>query len=262
MAIFDSDGVTIHYEVFGDGSPIVLVHGFTSSLQDNWVLTGWVKRLLSQGRRVVALDCRGHGESAKPHAPEAYGGENMAQDVLRLMDHLDIDRAELFGYSMGAGIAAYLLAHHRERFTSVILGGIGPGGTISNVFRSDGGERAQGIADALLAEDPSQITDPTGLGYRAFAERDPRNDVKALAACALGEVAPKPIDHADLADVDIPVLIVNGANDDLAGYPGELTDAIPGVRLVLIPDRDHVTVVPDPRFKEAIPSFLGEEAAE
>ena len=78
MAVFDSDGVTIHYEVFGEGPPIVLVHGFASNLQDNWVLTGWVKRLLDQGRRVVALDCRGHGESAKPHDPEAYAGGAMA----------------------------------------------------------------------------------------------------------------------------------------------------------------------------------------
>jgi pimeloyl-ACP methyl ester carboxylesterase len=247
---FDSDGVKIHYQTFGQGKPIVLVHGFASSLEGNWVATKWVETL-QPVRQVVALDCRGHGQSDKPHDPEAYGGENMAQDVLRLMDYLNIAKADLFGYSMGAGIAIYLLVHHRERFTSVILGGIG------NVFQSTGGERARVIADALLARDASQITDPVGVVFRAFAELDPNNDLEALAACALR--VREPIDRADLADVDIPVLIVDGGNDVLARNPDELAAAIPGARLVIIPDRDHLTVVPDPRFKEEVLGFLEQQ---
>ena len=188
-------------------------------------------------RQVVALDCRGHGQSDKPHDSEAYGGENMAQDVLRLMDHLSI--------------AAYLLAHHRERFTSVILGGIG------DVFQPVGGEFGRVIVDALLAKAPSQITNPVGKVFRAFAELDLNNDLQALAACA-GRVR-SPIDRADLADVDIPVLIVDGGNDVLARNPDELAAGIPGARLVIIPDRDHLTVVPDPRFKEEVLGFLEQQ---
>jgi pimeloyl-ACP methyl ester carboxylesterase len=226
------------------------VHGFSSSLKGNWVATNWVETLQPL-RRVIALDCRGHGQSDKPHDSEAYGGENMAQDVLRLMDYLTIAKADLFGYSMGAGIAAYLLAHQRERFTSVILGGIG------NVFESVSGEGSRVISDALLAKDPSQISSPVGKVFRAFAELDPNNDLEALAACA-GRVR-EPIDRADLADVDIPVLIVDGGNDVLATNPDELAAGIPGARLVIIPDRDHLTVVPDPRFKEEVLAFLAQQ---
>jgi pimeloyl-ACP methyl ester carboxylesterase len=246
---FDSDGVKIHYETQGEGKPIVLVHGFASSLQGNWVITKWVETLQPL-RRVVALDCRGHGQSDKPHDPAAYGGENMAQDVLRLMDHLGIAEADLFGYSMGAAIAAYLLAHHRERFTSVILGGIG------NVFETAGGGAAV-VADALLADDISSVTDPVGRAFRAFAELNPNNDLKALAAVM--QRPRQPIDRADLAGVDIPVLIVNGANDVIVGSPDEVAAAIPGSRMVKIPDRDHITVVPDQRFKDEVLAFLREQ---
>jgi pimeloyl-ACP methyl ester carboxylesterase len=244
---FDSNGVTIHYETFGDGKPIVLVHGFASSLKGNWVATNCVETL-QPIRRVVALDCRGHGESDKPYEPEAYGGENMSRDVLRLMDHLNVAEADLFGYSMGAGIAAYLLAHHRDRFTSVIMGGIG------NIFQSTRGEAAQVINNALLAEDPSTIKNPVAAAFRTFADLNPNNDLKALAACAMR--TRQPMDPADFADVDTPVLIVDGEDDVLATNPGDLAGAIPGARLVMIPDRDHLTVVPDPRFKEEVLAFL------
>jgi pimeloyl-ACP methyl ester carboxylesterase len=244
---FDSDGVKIHYETFGQGKPIVLVHGFTSNLDGNWVRTGWVETL-EPVRWVVALDCRGHGQSDKPHDPDAYGDENMSQDVLRLMDHLNISKADLFGYSMGAGIGTYLLAHHRDRFTSVVLGGAG------NTFQFSGSVFGRVIADALLAKDPSQITNPVAALFRAFAQLDPNNDLEALAACALRLLSP--IDPADLAKVDIPVLIVDGANDVLARNPDQLAAAIPGARLVIIPDRSHLTVVPDPRFKQEVLAFL------
>jgi pimeloyl-ACP methyl ester carboxylesterase len=251
MASFDSDGVTIHYEVFGDGPPIVLVHGFASNLQDNWVLTGWVKRLLDQGRRVVALDCRGHGESAKPHDPEAYVGGAMAGDVIRLMDHLEIDRADLMGYSMGGGVALDLIMRHPQRFRRVVLGGVG-GGT-------RGPAESSAIADALAADDPSPVSDLVARGFRQFAEQR-GNDLKALAACIRrGRGRPGP---EALAAISLPVLVAVGEKDDLVGRADTLADAIPGARLVTVSDRDHLTVVPDGRFKEAILAFLGDESAE
>jgi hypothetical protein len=99
--IFKSNGVPIHYEVFGEGEPIILVHGFASSLKGNWVTTSWIDTLRPV-RKVIALDCRGHGQSGKPRDPKSYGGHEMEDDVVGLMNHLDIQKADLFGYSMGA----------------------------------------------------------------------------------------------------------------------------------------------------------------
>lgn len=246
---FDSAGVKIHYETWGEGYPIVLVHGFATNLKGNWVDTGWVKTL-QPVRRVVALDCRGFGESDKLHDAAAYEGDTMPQDVLNLMDYLGIEKTDLFGYSMGAFISAGLLARHRVRFTSVILGGVG------NVFAGLPVETSRAIADALLAEDPSQITDLTGKLFRAFAKLDPNNDLRALAACC-GHVG-DPIQPADYAGVDIPVLILNGGNDAVAANVNQTAAGIPGAKLVTIPDTDHLTVVPDQRFKDTVLAFLKE----
>jgi len=247
---FDSGGLKIHYETWGEGYPIVLVHGFASNLKGNWVDTGWVETL-RPARRVVALDCRGFGESDKPHDSVAYEGDKMPQDVLNLMDYLGIGKADLFGYSMGAFISAGLMARHRVRFTSAILGGVG------NVFAGLPADMNRAIADALLAEDPSQITDLTGKLFRAFAELDPNNDLKALAACC-GHVG-DPIRPADYTGLDIPVLVVNGGNDAVAANVNQTAAGIPGAKLIMIPDTDHLTVVPDQRFKDAVLAFLKEQ---
>ena len=248
--MFDSDGVSIHYEVFGQGKPVILIHGFAASLEVNWVSTGWIEAL-TPIRQVVGLDARGHGLSDKPHDPQAYAGDEMQNDVIRLMDYLNIDQADLFGYSMGAQISLRLLVSHPSRFTSVVLGGVGDFAWRRSGDSSSGfGSR---VAEALLAEDPSTITDPIAKAFRAFAESF-NNDLQALAAYM--QAARPGIDGDELARVALPVLIVNGEADTLAGSPDELAAAIPGARLVKIPERDHLTVVPDPRFKEAVVQFL------
>src|SRR5205085_1309992 len=114
--IFDSAGTPIHYEVMGQGGPIVLVHGFASSFDTNWRNTGWVEFLTNHAFQVIGLDLRGHGESGKSYDPKAHRIELTAGDVLGLLDHLSIAQADLMGYSMGAGIALYLAMHHGERF--------------------------------------------------------------------------------------------------------------------------------------------------
>ncbi len=248
MPVFDSDGLSIHYEVSGEGPPIMLVHGFASSLQDNWVQTGWVKRLSSDGRRVVALDCRGHGESGKPHDSAAYAGEAMADDVIRLMDHLEIARADLMGYSMGGGIALDLILRHPQRFHRVVLAGVGA--------VSRGAPASSAIADALAADGTPAASDAVARRFREFAQQR-GNDLRALAACIRrGRSRPEP---EALASITLPVLVVVGEKDDLVGRADSLVNAIPGARLVTIPDRDHITAVADPRYKEAVLGFLGED---
>jgi pimeloyl-ACP methyl ester carboxylesterase len=117
MPSFRSDGVEIAYSVHGEGDPILLIHGFASSAKVNWIDTGWVSTLVRDQRRAIVFDNRGHGNSGKLYDPACYGAPTMAEDARGLLDHLEIARADVMGYSMGARIAAFLAigAHRRSR---------------------------------------------------------------------------------------------------------------------------------------------------
>lgn len=245
MSAFDADGVKVRYEVWGEGDPIVLVHGFASNLSGNWVTTGWVD-LLSKTRRVIALDCRGHGESDKPHDPGAYGTSTMARDVIRLMDEVGIASTDLVGYSMGAYIALQSLLRHPDRFRKVVLGGIGSP-------RSAAARARPNVVEALLAEDAASVRDPVGNAFRVFAEAN-KNDLRALAACMRADR--EPVTSEQLAQIANPVLVVVGAGDDVIAEPEELASAIPGCEFVSVRGRDHLTVVGDRRMKDAVVAFL------
>ncbi len=120
---FDSAGVKIHYVVQGKGEPVVLIHGLHSSAQMNWGMEGIID-LLAKDFQVIALDCRGHGQSGKPEAEGEYGVK-MVEDVARLLDHLKIGKAQIVGYSMGGMIAVKFIVTHPERTKSAVLGGMG-----------------------------------------------------------------------------------------------------------------------------------------
>src|SRR6202034_3261604 len=109
----------------GQGEPIMLVHGFASNKEVNWVYPGWVTALTRAGRRVIALDNRGHGQSTKLYEPAAYHSAVMAEDVRALMDHIGLPRADVMGYSMGARITAFLALAHPDRVRAAVLGGLG-----------------------------------------------------------------------------------------------------------------------------------------
>jgi pimeloyl-ACP methyl ester carboxylesterase len=121
---FDSNGIKIHYIEKGRGAPVVLLHGFTGSATRHWEAPGVISALETAGYRVIAMDCRGHGESGKPHDPGLYGLE-MVGDVIRLLDYLKIDRAHVVGYSMGGAIANQLLIRHSPRLITITLLGAG-----------------------------------------------------------------------------------------------------------------------------------------
>jgi len=229
------------------GAPVVLVHGFASHLRGNWEQPGWID-LLARKYRVVALDCRGHGESGKPHDRMAYTAEEMTGDVIRLMDHLGLQRSLLMGYSMGGSIALQLALNFPKRFRAVVLGGVGGG---AGGMGTPG--RAESIVRALLAEDKKSITEVVPKTFREFAERN-GNDLKALAACMS---RPRPEANLDaLKAISLPMMIAVGTNDTLVGDPQLLARSIPGCELVLLEGRDHLSAVGDKRYKEAVTRFF------
>lgn len=242
----------IHAEAFGEGRPIVLVHGWGLDSRRNWVDTGWVDALLPM-RRVVLMDVRGHGRSEKPRTRGAYTYRAMSEDVLQVMDDLGLASADLLGYSMGSFMGAALLGSHPHRFTSMVLGGIGD-------ETDDSAARCTVIADALRAEDAATITDVVARAYRAFVDLDPTSDREALAVAAL-DMWPDghPVDLLGPApaDADVPVLIVNGSDDHpYVDTADRLVEALPRATHVVIPGADHLTAVADLRFKEAAVAFL------
>src|SRR5262245_55988189 len=125
MPSFHSDGVRIAYWDGGVCEPSLLIPGFTFNVMTNWIDPGWMSTLAASGRRVIAFDNRGHGQSEKLYEPERYGAPVMAEDARRLLDHLGIERADVMGYSMGARISTFLMLKHPDRLRSVILAGLG-----------------------------------------------------------------------------------------------------------------------------------------
>jgi pimeloyl-ACP methyl ester carboxylesterase len=248
MLSFDSDGVGIAYSDEGEGEPILLIHGFASNVAANWGDVGWIGALAAAGRRVIALDNRGHGQSEKLYDPSCYGAPSMAEDARRLLDHLGIARADVMGYSMGARIVTFLLLAHPERVRSAILAGVG-----INLVRGMVGSGP--IAKALEAPRLEDVSNDTARSFRAFAEKT-GSDLKALAACMRGpreKILPE-----DLARIRIPVLVATGSEDVIAGSGQDLASLIPGAQLLEITGRDHMKAVGDARFRQGVLDFLTE----
>jgi pimeloyl-ACP methyl ester carboxylesterase len=248
MKLFGHDGVEIAYLDAGKGEPIVLVHGFASNAAVNWVYPGWVATLTKAGRRVLALDNRGHGASTKLYQPAAYRTDLMAEDVRALLDHLDLPTADVMGYSMGARIAAFLTVAHPTRVRSAILGGLG-------IHLVQGAGLPVAIAEAMEAPTLADVHDAFGRMFRAFAEQT-KSDLKALAACIRG--SRQTLTREQLAAIRAPLLVAVGSKDFVAGSPHELAALIPGARALEIPGRDHMLAVGDPVFKECVLTFLAQ----
>ncbi len=248
MPRFTHDDAEIAFLDQGEGEPIVLVHGFASTKEVNWVFPGWVTTLTRAGRRVIALDNRGHGESTKLYDPAAYHTSIMAEDVRALLDHLGLGRADVMGYSMGARITAFLALAHPERVRSAVLGGLG-------IRLVDGVGLSETIAEALEAPTLADVSDSTGYMFRAFAEQT-RSDLRALAACMRG--SRQTLSRSEVGRFAVPVLVAVGSDDPVAGSPEQLAALIPGAQVLIIPGRDHMLAVGDRAFKAGVLEFLAQ----
>ena len=250
MPVFHHGPVELAYLDEGQGEPIVLVHGFGSSKEVNWVQPGWFATLKGAGRRVIALDNRGHGQSTKLYDPAEYHTTKMAADVRALLDHLGLPRADVMGYSMGARIAAFLALAHPDRVRSMVLGGLG-------MHLIDGVGLPESIAEALEAPSLDDVTDPQGRMFRAFADQT-RSDRRALAACIRG--SRQVLTREQAASIQTPTLIAVGTKDPIAGSAEELAAVMPNAKALPIPDRDHMLAVGDKVFKAGVLQFLQENA--
>jgi len=250
MPSFRNGDVEIAYLDEGHGEPMVLVHGFASNKEVNWVQPGWVSTLTRAGRRVIALDDRGHGQSTKLYDPADYHTDLMAGDVAALIAHLKLGRADVMGYSLGSRISAVLAVRHPDSVRSLILGGVG--GRLVDVagLHSD-------VAAALEAPSIDDVTDRQGRAFRLFAQQT-KSDLRALAACLRG--SRQPLQREELATIRVPVLVAAGTRDDIAGSPHELAKMMPRGLALEIPNRDHMVAVGDKVFKAGALEFLKERA--
>jgi pimeloyl-ACP methyl ester carboxylesterase len=246
MPSFRHGEVEIAYLDEGAGEPVVLIHGFASNKEINWVQPGWVSTLARAGRRAIALDNRGHGASTKLYDPADYHSLRMAEDAIALLDHLKLERADVIGYSMGARITAFAALHFPDRVRSAVLGGLG-WHLVDNVGLYEG------IAEALEASSIADAVSPKAAMFRAFAEQT-KSDLKALAACIRG--SRQTLSPEELGKIRVPVLVAVGTNDDIAGSCHKLADAIPGAQALDIPGRDHMLAVGDRVFKQGALEFL------
>jgi pimeloyl-ACP methyl ester carboxylesterase len=258
MQTFSSDGVRIAFidegpsggpsgsPSEGTADPVLLIHGFASSVRYNWREPGWIAFLVKHGFRVIAMDNRGHGESGKLYDPKDYGAALMAEDARRLLDHLGLPRADVMGYSMGARISAFLALAHPQRVRSVVLAGLA-----GNMVRPMAGSGP--IAHALEADSIDDVTNATARTFRAFADKT-GGDLKALAACIRG--TREPLTREMVGGIACPVLVVAGGDDVIAGPADDLARLIPGAQALTVPRRDHMRTVGDRVYMEGVLDFL------
>lgn len=240
------DGMKIAYAVEGEGSAMLLAHGFASTHRVNWVATGWTKALVHAGYRVIMPDMRGHGESGRSHDRADYTLSAMAGDLVALLDHLGEPGADLMGYSMGAMVALVAAMEAPERFDRIIAAGVGA--RLLDPDRDPGP-----VVEALLASDPSTVTNKGALLFRVFADQNGQ-DREAIAACFEAVRALFPVEG--LSRISRPVLVVAGETDVQAGDAAPLAARIPAARAFTVPKRDHMKTVGDRAYKEAVLKFL------
>jgi pimeloyl-ACP methyl ester carboxylesterase len=248
MPSFVSDtGLSLAFDDVGQGEPILLVHGFASNRQTNWIGPGWYDMLTKAGRRVVAVDLRGHGASDKPHEAVAYDESLMARDAIALATHLGLDRPDYMGYSMGGFIGVSAAAQAPDLWGRIVLAGIGQNYTSSTVVDP------RDIAEGLLAPSLDVVRGAVPRQFRRFAESS-GNDLKALAACMLRPR--RSLNAQDLVHVRNRVLVITGERDTISGPPEPLAALFPRGECALIPGRDHMTAVGDKAYKASVLEFL------
>lgn len=263
-AVFDSNGVEIHYVSAGEGEPVVLLHGWMSDV------SMWGRldtNPATEQYQLIAVDLRGHGKSDKPHDPEQYGAE-MAEDVVRLLDHLELKKAHLIGYSMGAIVAGKIAATHPDRVLSIVYGGQTPILTHDvNAVKVDAREievfakaveEGKGLGSYLIDVTPADKPKMSEEYANALAKvLYDGKDVKAFAAAGRG-IKNLDVTLDQLAKCTAPMLFIHGSKEVEATKlrAALIVEELGRGELKVIEGTDHMTTLLDPEFGDTIDEFL------
>jgi pimeloyl-ACP methyl ester carboxylesterase len=239
----DAQGIKLRYIEQGAGEPVVLVHGLGNTV-DTWTSSGIVQALAST-YRVVAFDARGHGKSDKPHDPRLYGRE-MTNDVIRILDHLGIQRAHIVGYSLGGHLVSQLTTLRPERFLSATLiagaGRLAWDSVRAREAEVEAGERERDcISRTLLFRLTPLTARPSEDSLKALSARclaDTTQDRFALAAITRSR-SEQVITPAAVAAVTVPTLGIVGRDDAERVGLEALVRLRPEVRLIVVDGATH-----------------------
>jgi hypothetical protein len=222
---FDSNGVKIAYFIQGKGEPVVLIHGWLSSAGINWALPG-ISELLAKDFQVIALDVRGHGLSDKPMKEDAYGPE-LVEDVVRLLDHLEIKKAHIVGYSMGGIIAGNFVVKHPDRVRSLTLGGMG-------------WMKAGGAAQ---------------WGFAQIGKKDRSTTAQAICGRSLARLA---LTEEEIKSIRVPVKVLIGEEDHFVKklYLDPLQQVRKDWPVIEIKDGNQISCILKPQFREEMAAWL------
>lgn len=226
--------------------------------------------VLAQTHRVITLDLRGHGDSAKPDDPSAYSLDIFAADVLACADLLGIDQFALVGHSMGGMIARRIVLDAPDRVSAVVFmntcAGPLPGYDKeilelgAQIALTQGMGEIKSILDAVAGDDdgPAQRLLRERPGYRAFADWKFSRVSAVMWATMLRELVNQPDQLARVAAIRIPTLVMVGTHDEIFRESSvQLAAAIPGARYVEFPDAAHSPQFEDPqRWYAALSDFL------
>lgn len=251
MPSFRNADIRLHFEVCGDGRPLICLHGGTVSFQANYAAFGWPEKFIARGFQVVGLDFRGHGKSDKPHDARSYGTANLAADVIGLLDHLGLDRVDLVAYSIGTAIALHLLQTIPTRLDRVALVATGDG--LVGLPPHEFSRVLPALAVVADRSEYPQDLPKHAAAYWNFIEAT-GGDRAAMKAFA--EAHYPPLSVADAQCIKHPILVVSGESDRVLGRGPRLASALGNAQYLEVAGADHFSLAADETVKDAVATFL------
>ena len=248
---FVSEGLRLAYEVHGTGAPVVMLHGAAVSFAGNYGLCGWIDRLTPRALQVIGIDARGHAGSDAALDPSNAGLDALSRDVIALLDHLNIERAAIVGYSIGSTVALHLLHSHPERFRSAALVATGDGliGIPPRTFP----EILPTLVETLKRTEFPDDLPPEASMYWTFATQVAGNR-EGVAMMARGDFTP--CTPAEVATIQAPVLVISGELDPVLGTAARLADAIPNSTYHEMVGENHFSLAVNEDVQRLVAQFL------